>query len=113
MAAHVAASHAPEAAVDAAASVGGSGGADVHRTPDVKLTCGGARRLEVTTAGRAPDHVAVPGGDTLQEHPAETAIAVVLEHGGAPVLAYYVIGTAERRSYAADEAHFFASIHCQ
>jgi hypothetical protein len=72
-----------------------------------------ARRLEVTTSGRAPDHVAVPGGAALEEHPAETAIAVELEHGGAPVLAYYVIATAERRRYAADEAHFFASIRCR
>jgi len=76
--------------------------------------CGrSARRLEVTTSARAPDQVAVPGGDTLQSHPARTSIAVELSHAGAPVLAYYSVDTDQRRAYAADEAHFFSSISCR
>lgn len=72
-----------------------------------------ARRLEAHTPSRPPASVAMPGGETSQQFPAKDSIAVELEHGGAPAVAYYVIESDQRAAYAADEERFFASIRCQ
>lgn len=73
-----------------------------------------ASRLEVTTPTRAATDVTyVDGRHGNEPNPGETFVAVAFHHHELPVVAFYVVETEQRRTYAADEAHFFASIVCE
>ena len=89
---------------------GATAGAETRTT-----VCGQpARRLEIETPDRLPDHLTLTTGESgFAENPGETFVAVALDHHGGPVVAFYVVTTAQRSTYAGDEAHFFATIRCR
>jgi hypothetical protein len=72
------------------------------------------RRVEVSTPTRPGTHISDgAGGRAVEPNPGETFVAVELRHRGVTVVAYYVVETAQRIAFAADEAHFFAAITCE
>ena len=76
--------------------------------------CGAAARtIEAVSSTRPATAVTyVDGHHGAEPNPGETFVAVAFHYKDVPVVAFYVVPSAERARYAADEAHFFASIDC-
>lgn len=93
--------------------IGSNPGAAFGAESDATVCGRPARKLEGATPDRAPAQVVYNDGRYgVEQNPGETFVAVAFRYKDVPVVAFYVVATAERARFAGDEAHFFASIDC-